>query len=129
MLVKRPTMLIGLLMAASGGSTCAMNTPPASDVQCTVQGSEKLPAELGGAAGICRAIEEAVASTSGHGGYPAGTAVVVQVRSPNAMAATVTGPTGRTLPEIGVTISDRTLNRHAVNSLAQQIAQQIAQSR
>lgn len=106
-----------------------MNTPPTSEAHCTVEGSEKLPAELGGAAGVCRAIDEAVATTSPQGGYPAGSAVVVQVRSPNAMVATVTGPTGRALPEIEVTISDRVLNRHAVTSLAQQIAQQLAQLR
>jgi hypothetical protein len=129
MLIKRATMALGLVIAASGGSACAMNTPPSSAVQCTVQGTEKLPQELGGAEGICRAIDEAVASTSGQGGYPAGTSVVVQVRSSNLLAATVTEPTGRRLPEIEVSISDRVLNRHAVRSLAEQVAHQLAQFR
>jgi hypothetical protein len=129
MLIKRATMVLGLVIAASGGSACAMNSPPGSDAHCTVKGSEKLPDGLGGAEGICRAVDQAVASTTGLGGYPAGTAVAVEVRSPNAMAATVTDSSGRALPQIEVTISDRSLNRHAIGSLAQQVAQQLADTR
>lgn len=105
-----------------------MSTPPNSQVGCTVEGSEKLPAETGGADAVCSAIQGAISNTLG-ADAAAQTRVVVRVRSPYSVVAEVTAPNGQRLPELGTTIADRQLNRRAIGSLADEIAKQLASRR
>jgi hypothetical protein len=95
-----------------------MDGPSANQLSCTVMGAEKLPAEIGGAEGLCTAIRTAAGANS------AG-AVVLRVKSPYAVTATVTDHSGRKLPEIGASIADRTLNRRSIEMLAREIARQL----
>jgi hypothetical protein len=96
-----------------------MDGPSANELSCTVIGAQKLPAEIGGANGLCAAIRTAAGANSGG-------AVVLRVKSPYSVTAAVTDRGGRKHPEIGASISDRTLNRKAVEMLAREIARQLA---
>lgn len=106
------------LFLASGGSAYAMDGPSANQLSCTVVGAQMLPAEIGGADGLCTAIRTAAGANS------AGT-VVLRVKSPYAVTAAATDRGGRKHPEIGASIADRTLNRRAVEMLAKEIARQL----
>lgn len=105
-----------------------MSTPPNSQPGCTVEGSEKLPAETGGADAVCGAIQGAISSALG-ADAAARTSVVVRVRSAYSVVAEVTAPDGQRLPELETTIADRQLNRRAIGSLAGEIARQLASRR
>lgn len=90
-----------------------------SELPCSVVGAENLPAEIGGAEAVCSQIRAAVGSIGGKAG------VLVRVNSPYAAAATVTRDDGQAVPEIGVSISDRSLNQRTIQMLAEQIALKI----
>lgn len=92
-----------------------MSAPPVDELSCTVIGSDALPAELGGADELCRAIRAASRGTSGG-------SVVVHVKNASALTATVTDRTGRTHPAIGVSVSDATLKRQMVDKFAAEVA-------
>lgn len=125
MRVKHLRTGLALLALVSGGSACAMNAPTTGKAGCTVEGSEKLPSGTGGADAVCGAIGDAVANALG-AEAAAQTSTIVRVRSAHSLAASVTAPGGRKLPEIQVTISDSELNRRSVLMLAEQIASQLA---
>ncbi|WP_310467736.1 hypothetical protein [Sphingomonas sp.] len=128
-------MLAAAVCAAatiSSGSACAM--PPASATatstpaaaafaRCTVAGAEKLPAELGGADGVCRAIGRAAGAAAG------GAAVDLRVMSPHSLGATVTTGDGRKLAEQQVSTSDRQLHRGSLILLGTALAAQLGATR
>lgn len=119
-------LISSLLLATAGGSTCAMNSASANHLGCTVEGSEMLPAEIGGADGLCDAIRAAVAQQAG--AQAKGGAVAVRVINPYSAVATVTAPGGRKFPDIEVSVSDRQLNPTSVAMLAREVARRFAPS-
>lgn len=113
-------------MAAAGGSACAMNAPASDgELSCRVTGEASLPAESGGAAALCAAIEEAVAVRLPH----AGASIEVRVLSPFALAATVTMADGRTLPEQKFASNDRALTEGSFRRFAEALATALAAGR
>ena len=122
MRLRLMTIAGGLLLAASSGSACAMTTPKTA-LTCTVSGGDKLPSETGGPEALCKAIR-AAAGDKGHGA-----SVAVRIASAYSAAASVTLADGRTLPDVNVSISDRTLNRRSIEMLAQGVARQLAGTR
>jgi hypothetical protein len=85
---------------------------------CQVQGAEKLPATLGGARGVCSALEASL-------GTLLPKAVQVIVRSPFLINADVIAADGRRVPTITVGSSDRPLSPRALRTLAETIAAQL----
>jgi hypothetical protein len=120
--MKLLAITAGLLLAVPGGSACAMTTSPNQALPCTVEGADKLPAEIGGADAVCAAIREAL-------GGEAGVSVAVRIISPYAAAALVTTADGRKLPQVNVSISDRALNKRSIDMLAQGVAGQLRPKR
>ena len=106
------------LVLASGSGANAMDRRLPDQLSCTVVGAEKLPPHIGGADTLCNAIRTAAGANSGG-------AVVLRVKSPYSITATVTDRDGRKHPQIGASIADRTLNRRSVEMLATQIAKQL----
>ena len=90
--------------------------------RCEVLNSQALPADAGNADEICAAIETAAGSLAPGAGY----SVEVRVVSASSLAATVRLAAGEVLPERKLAISDRKLNRSAIQRFAQSIGQQIA---
>lgn len=91
---------------------------------CRVIGGEKLPAEAGGAAAICAAVEKAAAAQAPDLRYSA----EVRVLSRSALAAQLTA-NGRTLPELKFSVSDRELNPRAIGHFADSVAAALAGTR
>lgn len=107
--------LSALVLLALAASAAAAHS--ASDgLRCTVDRAERLPADVGGAAGMCRLFEEAAAAAKAR---PA--AVAVTVLSSAALAATVTASDGRELPEHRLVRSDRPLSRAAIERFARAV--------
>ena len=106
------------LVLASGSSAHAMDGRSANQLSCTVVGAEELPREIGGADALCNAIRTAAGANSGG-------AVVLRVKNPYSVTATVTDRDGRKHPQIGASIADRTLNRRSIEMLAREIAKQL----
>ena len=104
-----------IAVAASSGMASAMSAPVRP---CHVIGGEKLPASTGGPAGICAAVERAMASKAPKLQY----SVEVRVLSPSALSATIVAK-GRTLPKQDFAVSDRNLNPGAIERFAQAIAE------
>ena len=106
-----------------------MNSISAEGLRCSVQGEEKLPAELCGEPAICAAIAGAALPELERSGIaPDSVAVTVTVGSPFLMSAAVSVG-DRDLPEQKVGISDRPLNARAVKMLADAVARALATSR
>lgn len=110
-------LLPWIIAAAAGIAACApaMSTPASP---CRVTGGEKLPPDSGGAAGICAAVERAIAATA----PTLQVSVEVRVLSNSALSASIV-TNGRKLPDQNFAISDRALNRGAIERFAQAIAQ------
>lgn len=122
----------------SSGSACAMKpatnatatTATSAFVRCTVIGADKLPADLGGADAVCRAIDAAAAAALAASGTAAGSAtLVVRVLGPHMLAATLTTADGRSLPAQEVAVSDRALHAGALAMLGKALAAQLAGTR
>lgn len=122
--VRFATCLLAGAAAASATGACAMSAPEQQrDTHCSVTGSEKLPAEAGGADAICNAIERALAARAPNIQY----VVEVRVRSASMMAATlIVG--GRTLPDQNFAVMDRNLNRGSIERFARAIADALAEA-
>jgi hypothetical protein len=111
------TAVLAFAIAVTGGSACAMTTA-SSAAHCTVSGPDTLVSALGGADALCAIIQRATASSSPQ--------AVVHVELLNSHAAVArTTVAGRTLPERRIDISDRPLNRRAIESLAKAVADQL----
>ena len=103
-------------VVASAGA-CAVTGAPA-EARCVVVGGEKLPAAVGGAAGVCAAIERAVARAAPGKDYR----VEVTLPRPYILSAVVVLGDGRRLPEQRLTVSDAPLSRAQVERFADKIA-------
>jgi hypothetical protein len=101
-----------------------MSAPEQARGPCRVTGAGKLPAEAGGAAAICAAVERAVAAQAPNLRY----SVEVRVLSRTALAANLE-TAGRKLPELGFSISDRELNPRAIGQFADSVAAALAGAR
>jgi len=85
---------------------------------CTVGGPEALVSALGGADAVCAMIAGATAGS--------GPQATVHVELLNAHAAVAQATVaGRKLPERRIDVSDRALNRRAIESLAKAVAAQL----
>lgn len=91
-----------------------MNPRSGSEVSCEVIDAGKLAPDSGGADAICGAIRQAAADE----GLGDGFAVEVRVLSPNMLAAVVTTPDGRTLPEQRLASADRVLAKSSFERFA-----------
>lgn len=81
---------------------------------CTVVGGDKLPADAGGPAQLCAAIERAAATGAPHARF----SVEVRVLSESSLSATLTTADGRILPEQRFATSDRNLTRSSLERFA-----------
>ena len=111
------TIAFALAVAGTGGSACAM-TDASKSPRCTLSGPDALVAELGGVDAICATVDQAIASAG------AQASVRVELLNPHAAVAQAT-VAGRTLPERRIDVSDRPLNRRAIESLAKAVANQL----
>jgi hypothetical protein len=101
-----------------------MSTPERAQGPCRVTGAEKLPAEAGGPAAICAAVERAVTAQAPNVRYR----VEVRVLSRTALAANLE-TAGRKLPELRFSVSDRELNPQAIGHFADSVADALAGAR
>lgn len=106
-------MALALLPWAA--SAAAADSAPVG-LRCTVERAERLPADIGGADGLCRAFDEAAAAARLR---PA--AVVVTVLSSAALTATVVDGEGRESPLHRLVRSDRPLSRAAIERFARSV--------
>jgi hypothetical protein len=101
-----------------------MSAPERAQGPCRVTGAEKLPAEAGGAAAICAAVQQAVAVQAPNLRYSA----EIRVLSRTALAANLE-MAGRKLPELKFSVSDRELNPRAIGQFADSVAAALAGTR
>ena len=110
-------------LVVSGGSACAVKPVEHAADQCAVVGADKLPAGITPGV-ICDAIKTAAKTTAPGIDY----SVEVQVRSASSLSAIVRFPNGTTLAEQKMAVSDRQLNRGAIERYANSIAVEIARA-
>jgi len=116
---------IAAVVAAVGGSACAMSRTDQSQIRCTVEGADNLPPEIGGSAEICDAIVRAATPVlDDTAAAPSNVSVTVTVRSQYLISAAVSAG-GVRIPEQKVGIVDRKLNSRAIEMLAQAVATQL----
>ena len=101
-----------------------MNLPTRQVTDCRVLGGEKLPADSGGSAALCAAIERAAASEAPGRRF----SVEVRVLGQSSMAATLTTADGRTLPEQKFQISDRGITRGSLERFAKTLVGEVARA-
>ena len=114
------------ILAGAGvsGSACAMSAPPhQGHGHCRVIGGEKLPASVGGTAGICTAVEKAVQSRAPKVRYSA----EIQVLTKSALAADIVAA-GRKLPKQNFAVMDRNLTASSIERFADAVAREIAKA-
>lgn len=116
-------MLLALTAISAAGSACAMSSPT-PPVDCRVVGGGKLPAETGGADGLCKAIRNAAAEVAPGRRFR----VEVSVLGRSALAARVTTADGVSLPEQKMAISDRALTRGSIERFARSLAGEVARA-
>ena len=100
-----------------------MTAEASGKAQCTVIGGDKLPAESGGADGVCNAIRSALAKAA----PGASVSVEVRVLTPS-MLATMLVVEGEALPEQKFAVMDRNLNSRSIERFAQSIATKVAKA-
>ena len=110
-----------VLASASFVAACAPAMSAPQDRPCRVLNGEKLPPESGGAAGLCSAIERAMAARAPKIRYTA----EVRVLSKSALAALVVA-NGKPLPEQQFAVSDRNLNPGSIKRFAEGLADEVA---
>lgn len=94
------------------------------DQPCRVVDAGKLPAEVGGADGLCSAIARAIEARAPGLEY----AVEVRVISASRLSATLVTGDGRRLPEKNFAIMDRNLNAASIQRFAEAIAGQLVEA-
>lgn len=107
--------------AMLGGSGCAMSSPRPATPRCSVVDEARLPADSGGAAALCAAVEQAVAARAPDVSY----SVEIRVVSASMLAAVVTRD-GRPLPEQKFASMDRDLSRASFERFAAALADRLA---
>lgn len=106
-----------------------MNSAPNRTIRCSVEGAEQLPQELGGEGDICSTMEAAALPALRDAGIAASTVVIlVKVKSPYRISA-IAESNGTSLGEQKVGISDRPLNKSAIEMLARAVAGQLSKLR
>ncbi len=108
----------------ASATVVAASAPAMSALQnglCRVVNGEKLPAESGGAAAICSAVEQAMAARAPKVRYTA----EVRVLSKSALAALVVAD-GKALPKQEFAVSDRNLNPSSIKRFAEGLADEVA---
>lgn len=102
-----------------------MNRTESARIDCTVENPANLPAELGGPDAVCAAIEKAALPALQSAGIaPSELKVSVKAQSSHQLSATASAGSFR-IAEQKVGISDRALNRRAVDMLARAIASEL----
>jgi hypothetical protein len=101
-------------------SACAMSSAD-RQARCNVVNGDKLPAESGGAAALCSAIESAAAKRAPGVGY----SVEVKVQSSSRLAADLVRE-GHALPQQNYATMDRALTRQSFERFAAALADRIA---
>jgi hypothetical protein len=91
--------------------------------QCSVVAGEKLAATSAGAALLCSEVERAIASAAPGASYR----VQIKVLSPSRLVAILV-VNGRTLPEQHFAITDRELNRGAIERFAHLLGLEVAKA-
>ena len=124
LLIRTMKAILALGIASASGGACGMSQSTDRAPACRVVGGEKLPAELGGAAGLCAAVEKAIREKAPEARY----FVELRVVSNHTLAASIKLGDGRALPERKMSISDRQFNRGAIDRFADSIASEIAVS-
>jgi hypothetical protein len=109
--------------ALSCGNACAMNSPDRQAQHCRVVDGGKLPAESGGAAALCAAIERAMSARAPGVAYRA----EVRALSASRLSATLT-VSGQALPEQNFARMDRDLDRTAFERFAEALADAVAKA-
>ena len=114
-------LLVGAA-AASATDACAISAPDQQrHAHCSVIGSERLPADVGGADVICAAITRAVTARTPTARFTA----EVKVLSASMLATRLT-VNGRVLAEQKFAVMDRNLNKGSIERFAQSIADAVA---
>ena len=109
------------LALATSSSACAMIAPAAAVARCQVLDGEKLPAQSGGAAALCAAIERAVASSASDVAFT----VQVTVGSLSMLSADVTLSDGRKLPSLRMAEMDRPISKSTFDRFGAAVASHI----
>ena len=113
--------VLGIMTALPLGGACAVSTSNSQSAHCQVTDAGKLPAESGGAAALCAAIERAAAAKAPGVAFSAD----VKVVSSSRLAAIVTRQ-GRKLPEQSFATMDRDLSASSFERFAAALADQLA---
>jgi hypothetical protein len=121
---KITALVIGLTVAQSSGSACALNPISSDQERCRVSGAEKLPAAVGGAEILCAAIERALSSASPGAQHR----VEVRVVSSSSLAATIRAADGRVVSEQKMAVSDAALTRASIDRFATAIGAELAKA-
>lgn len=124
MLIRTMKAILAVGIASASGGACAMSQSTDEVPACRVIGGEKLSAEIGGADGLCAAVEKAIREKAPAARY----SIELRVVSDHTLAASITLGDGRELPERKMSISDRQFNRGAIDRFAESIASEIALS-
>ena len=98
-----------------------MSNDQSAAAECTVTGGEKLPAETGGAAGICAAVKDALETQAGERSVR----VQVQVKSNSWLVARIERD-GVALPDQSMAVADSKLTKGSVERFARAIAQAVS---
>ncbi|MBA3511197.1 hypothetical protein [Sphingomonas sp.] len=117
-----PESVLIVVVASLAGGACAMESPSIQRPACRVVDGDKLPAESGGAAALCTAIQRAAAARAPGVEFT----VDVKVLSSSRLAATVTSE-GQRLPEHNFASMDRDLTGNSFERFAAALADQLAQ--
>ena len=110
------------LALATSSSACAMTGPATAVARCQVVDGEKLPAESGGAAALCAAIERAATSSALNIPFT----VQITVGSRSILSADVTLSDGRKLPSLRIAEMDRPISKSTFDRFGAAIANHIA---
>ena len=110
----------GVIASATLVAACAPAMSAPQNRPCRVVNGEKLPAESGGAAAICSAVEQAMAARAPKVRYTA----EVRVLSKSALAALVVA-NGKALPKQEFAVSDRNLNSSSIKRFAEGLADEV----
>ena len=113
-----------LAMTSATGGAHMMSQSKSPSVACKVVGADKLLADAGGAMNLCEQIQSAAAAAA------PGVPFAVEIQSPAAhtLAARISLPNGRVLPDLNITIIDRPLDRSSIERFANAIASQVAEA-
>lgn len=122
---KAHAVAIGLAAVLASGSASGMTGTSADRASCRVVSGAKLPAGIGGADALCRAIEAAAKQRAPGARF----SVEVRVPSASALSAVVRMGDGRRLAEQNMAVSDARLDKAAIGRFAVAIADQIARER